>query len=90
MTEQQIDALVRVAADTAMRAAADYIRLHEIVVDDYEHVTQVLQSEVKYAIGPALEEVKAAFAANMGHVAVATFRASMMAAGIKAAKEFSA
>lgn len=88
MTDQQLDTLARIASDTAMRAAADYVRVHGLAVPDYETASQVLRAEVKLVIGPALDDAKQAFAAGMGHVAECTFKAAMVAAGFKAAKEF--
>lgn len=88
MSEQQMDELIRIASDTAMRAAADYIRLNGIAVTDYEQATQALRSEIKLALNDALDEAKKASDCGMDQVAVCTFRASMMAAGIRAAKQF--
>ena len=88
MSEQQMDELVRIAADTAMRAAADYVRLNGIAVTDYEQAIQALRSEVKLAMDEALDEAKKASECGMDQIAVCTFRASMMAAGIRAAKQF--
>lgn len=88
MSEQQQDQLVRIAADTALRAAADYVRLNKIEVKDYDLATQVLRAEVKLAMDEALDDAAQATKCGMGQVAVATFRASMMAAGIRAAKQF--
>ena len=88
MSEQQMDELVRIAADTAMRAAADYCRLNSVKVMDFEAATQILRAEVKVAMNEALDDAKKAVSAHMSQVAVQTFRASMMQAGIRAAKQF--
>lgn len=88
MTDQSIEQLGRIAADTAMRAAADYVRLHGIRVEDYDQATQVLRAEIKASLDDALGEAKQALDAGMGRVAEATFRSNMAAAGIRAAKQF--
>jgi len=88
VSEQQQDELVRIAADTAMRAAADYVRLHKIQVKDYDAATQVLRAEVKLAVNEALDDASKAAKCGMSQIAVHTFMASMMQAGIRAAKQF--
>lgn len=88
MSEQQMDELVRIAADTAMRAAADYCRLNQIEVKDFDAATQILRAEVKIAIDEAIGDANKAAKCGMDKIAVTTFRASMMQAGIRAAKQF--
>lgn len=83
-----MDELIRIASDTAMRAAADWVRLNGVKVTDYEQATQALRSEIKLAMNDALDEAKKASECGMHQIAVCTFRASMMAAGIRAAKQF--
>lgn len=75
------------AAEVAMKAFADFVRFHSIKITDFQRASEILRVHVKAAVEPALAEAKAAFACNMGHLADATFRASMMQAGIAAAKE---
>ncbi len=82
-------ALARIAADTASRAAIDYLfPFHgkEVLEMNLDVLQAALRSEVKAALGPALDAAKADDALGAG--AEATFVASMQLAGIRAAKTF--
>ncbi len=85
---QSLDAFAQIAADTAMRAAAEYIRVHGLKVLDYDAATACLKTYVKTRLLQALLDAREAFEAGMGAVAQQTFLASMRLAGIEAAKEF--
>lgn len=86
-TEKSVDALGTQAADTAMRACAEYLRLNNVTVTDYDTASTIIRRHVKAAVGPALDDAKEALEAGMGQVASATFLASMKLAGFAAAKE---
>lgn len=88
MSEQAMNNLARIAADMAMRGAADYIKLNGLKVADYEVATEIIRAEIKLGIDEALADAKKALDANMGRIAESTFRASMLAIGIRAAKQF--
>ena len=83
---QAIDQLAVIAADAGMRAAADYLRLNNVAVTDFQAATEIIREEIRKAVEPALDDAKKALEANMGLIAETTFRASMVEAGIKAGK----
>ena len=83
-----IESLGTVAADVAMRAAAEYVRTNNLKVLDYDAATACLKSYCKTYLPQALKDAKAAFDCGMNQVAEATFKATMALAGIEAAKEF--
>ncbi len=89
MTDAQINQFASQAADTAMRAAADYVRRNGLTVTDYDQATAALRQVVKARLGQALDDARDALDAHMGAaIAQATFDASMRLAGIEAAKQF--
>ena len=81
-----LDAVSRQAADTAMRAAATYIKTHNLQVDVDELIVN-LRREVKDALPGALRDAGEAHQARMGNLVATTFLASMALAGIAAAKQ---
>ena len=83
-----IDNLGTIAAEVAMRAAAEYVRANNLKVVDYQAATECLRSCIKNRLASALDDAKAALDVGMGQAAEATFRASMALAGIEATKEF--
>lgn len=86
MDDMTLNALATAAAEAAMRAAADYLRLNKVRVTDFPAATDVIREEIKKSLDEALGDAKAALDVNMGLAAVATFRASMAQAGIRAGK----
>ncbi len=84
----RIESLGTIAAELAMKAAAEYIRDNKLKVLDYNAATECLRSYCKSWLPMALEDAKQAFECGMTQVAEATFRATMAQAGIEAAKEF--
>lgn len=88
MMTTQVDRLGTIAADVAMRAAAEYIRINNLKVLDYDAATECLRSYCKSRLPMALKDAKDALDCGMGQVAEATFKATMAMAGIEAAKEF--
>jgi len=83
-----IDNLGTLAAETAMRAAAEYVRANGLKVLDYEAATACIRSWCKIKLPEALAAAKAALDCHMDKVAEMTFKAIMAEAGIEAAKEF--
>lgn len=81
-----IDQFGRAAADIAMCAAADYVNRKGGKVD-VDALIMALRRTTKEALGPALDDAKEAYAANMPQMAEATFKLSMASAGLKAAQE---
>jgi hypothetical protein len=88
MTEQAINQLAAIAADTAMRGAADYFRLNDITVTNFVRATDLIRAEVRSSLDEALDDAKSAFGCGMDRMATCTFRASMLAAGLRAAKAY--
>jgi hypothetical protein len=76
------------AADVAMRAAAEYVRVNNLKVLDWDAATACLRQWCKIKLREALADAKAAIDCGMDQVAEATFKATMAQAGIEAAKEF--
>lgn len=83
-----IDSLGTIAAEVAMRAAAEYIRTNRLTVLDYEAATACIRSWCKIKLPEALKAAKDALDCRMDAVAEMTFKAIMAEAGIEAAKEF--
>jgi hypothetical protein len=88
MNLSNIDSLGTIAANVAMKAAAEYIRANNLKVLDYEAATECLKSYCKTRLPIALQEAKEALDCGMTQVAEMTFKATMAQAGIEAAKEF--
>jgi len=80
------DALARAAMEIAARGAAEYLRQHKLKADP-DALLSTLRSWVKAKLPEALHDAKEALDANMGAAAEQTFKASMVLAGIEAAKE---
>lgn len=88
MTDTNINRLATIAAETCMKAAAEYIICNNLKVVDYDAATACLQTWCKSKLDEALADAKQALDANMGQIAEITFKATMAKAGIEAAKEF--
>lgn len=82
--KQLIDAACRIAAKGAM----EYLRVNHLTADN-DALAACLKSWVKAKWDEAMRDAKEALEANMGQVAESTFAASMLQAGIEAAKEAS-
>lgn len=78
--------LVRPAVQAAMRAAEQYLHVHKLEADD-RALADALKVHVKARITEALADARDAFDCGMADVAEQTFLASMVLAGIDAAKE---
>jgi hypothetical protein len=88
MTCKSIDSLGSIAAEVAMRAAAEYVRAHNLKVLDYAAAAECLRSYCKVYLPIALKDAKDALDCGMSQVAEMTFKATMAQAGIEAAKEY--
>lgn len=78
--------LVDAAAQIAMRAAAEYLRRHNLEADPAA-LAATLRAWLKIKLPEGLRDARQALEAGMGKVAEQTFAASMAQAGIEAAKE---
>lgn len=81
-----IDSLGRLAADAAMRAAVEYIHVHNLQADTAA-LLECIRSWCRIKLPEALKDAKEALECGMGQIAEATFLATMRQAGIEAAKE---
>jgi len=75
-----------VAIEIATRGAWEYLRVHQLQADP-EALAECLRSWCKIKLPLALKDAKDAIDAHMPQVAEATFAATMVQAGIEAAKE---
>ncbi len=89
MTDREIDTLGTKAADIAANAAIDWLkgRGYEKNAIDIDRLSAALKKHVMPAVLVALDDARAAYAANMGRFAHASFALSMVNAGIAAARE---
>lgn len=71
---------------TAMWAANEYLRVHDLVADP-EALNECVRTHCKAALPAALHDAREAYEAGMLHVSGQTFFASFALAGIEAAKE---
>ena len=81
-TERLTVVATRIAAESARR----YLVAHKLIARPYA-LTACLASWVKLQLPIALKDAKEALDCGMGKAAEATFAASMILAGIEAAKE---
>jgi len=80
------DNLVTAACNLAMRGAGEYLRAHNLTADPTS-LSACLRSWVKIKLPEALRDAREAIECNMHQAAEATFAATMVQAGIEAAKE---
>ncbi len=78
--------LVTLASRAATRGAQEYLRAHGLTADE-RALAECLKTWVRLKLPEALADAKAALDCHMTQVAQATFTASMVQAGIQAAKE---
>lgn len=86
MNDLKENGLILVACQAAAKAAARYLQVHDLDADDGQ-MKEVLKRHVKARLDEALADVKKTLDCGMGDVASQTFLASMVLAGIDAAKE---
>lgn len=88
MTTNLADSLGKVAAVLAAAGARAYLERNHIAADPVA-LSECLRSWVSAKLPEALNDAREALACHMDQAAEATFRASMINAGIEAAKEAS-
>jgi hypothetical protein len=81
-------ALANAAIQIAAAGANQYLRAHNLTADQ-SALAECLRSWVRAKLPEALADAKEAFDLHMDAVGVQTFQASIMQAGIEAAKEAS-
>lgn len=86
MNENKNMNLAEIATQTAMQAAVEYLRVHNLKANDAALVS-CLKAWCKIKLPEALRDAKEAFDCGMHQVGQATFLATMKLAGIEAAKE---
>jgi hypothetical protein len=84
-TLKSVDDLGTMGANAAMKAAADYVRTHGLIVDVDALVT-ALRTYCREALDTAMADAKEAVDCGMYQAALATFTATFRLAGINAAK----
>lgn len=89
VSEQALEVMAAVVSDSAMRGAADWVKLHGVQVDDFVGAAEAIRSEVRASLPAALDEAKQALESGLKNESVALLRASMVLAGIRAIKRFS-
>ena len=85
-----IDALGTLAAQTAMKGAADWFRANVTGIsasDAADRLVPAIRKHAALALPAAMADAKEALDAGMGAAAEATFLASMKISGITAAKD---
>ena len=82
------DTLIDAAAKIAIIGAREYLRVHNLQADETALVA-CCKSWLKIKLPEALNDAKAAMDCGMHQAAEATFKATMILAGIEAAKEAS-
>lgn len=85
-----LDSLAAIASNSAMEAAAAYIRargLKDGIDFKIDTLIEALRRHSKTALDLAMRDAREALACGMQDVAVATFTATFKLAGIEAAKE---
>ena len=73
-----------------MRAAAEYLRRHNVTVTDWGKAAQIVREHARGAFSLALADAKEALDCGMAEAAEHTFLASMRLAGFAAAREIAA
>jgi hypothetical protein len=87
--EDNVNWLASAALGSAYRGARAYLQRNVLGVVSEDALCACVKSHVKAALEGAWNDAKAALDAGMTEIAVETFAASMVLAGIEAAKEAS-
>ena len=87
-SDDSMTELIEVASRMAATGAREYLAAHKLQTEP-NALAACLKSWIKIKLPEALADAKEALACHMGQVAEATFAATMMQAGIEAAKESS-
>ena len=85
-TELDIQAFAGVALGLAAIGAGEYLRRNKLHANA-DALASCLRAWIKAKLPEALHDAKEALACHMDQVAEATFKATMLQAGIEAAKE---
>lgn len=85
--KSKIDELARNAIGIATNGAVKYLQAHNLRPRSSDELVAAIKREVEKALPEALEDAKAALDIGMKDVGALTFSASMVNAGIAAAKE---
>ena len=80
------DGLAKAATLCTVSGAANYLRVHKLQADN-DLLAECLKRHLQSALPKALADAKEALECGMDAVAEETFKASMVLAGINAAKE---
>jgi len=86
MTTDTVTPIAEAACAIAKRGAAEYLARHDFTADP-EALAASLRTWVKAKLSEALADAKQALDCGMGQAAQATFAATMVNAGVEAAKE---
>lgn len=86
MKTEHIDQLANVASIIVAKGAQEYLRVHNLKANP-ESLAACCKSWLKIQLPIALRDAKEAIDCGMTQVAEATFKASLIQAGIEAAKE---
>lgn len=90
MNDTTVAKLVQAAQTYAVRGAQQYLQAHNLKAISNEALCDCIISWIKIKLPEALHDAKEAMACNMTQIAETAFAASMVQAGIEAAKEASA
>lgn len=88
MTNNEVFGIAQAACAIAERGAVEYLNAHKLTADPTA-LAECLKSWTKIKFTEAMRDAKEAIECGMVQVAQATFSATMIQAGIEAAKECS-
>jgi hypothetical protein len=88
MKENTISTLAAAASSIVVSAAVEYLNTHNLKANP-DTLIAVCKSWTKIALPGAIADAKEAFECGMDEIATVTFSASLIEAGIEAAKEAS-
>jgi hypothetical protein len=88
MTNSELFTIAQAASRIACHGASEYLLAHKLKADDHA-LSECINAWVKIKFPEAMQDAKDAIDCGMTQAAIATFNASMICAGIEAAKECS-
>ena len=86
MQKSELFTIAQAATKIAMHGASEYLRVKQLKADDHA-LSECIGSWVKLTFPEAMRDAKDAIDCGMTQASIATFNASMINAGIQAAKE---
>lgn len=87
-SDLSVQTLGAMASDCAIKAAFAYLERHgQMTLENCDKLSDSLRRLCRAALPIALQDAKEALDCGMRETAIATFKATMMQAGIAAAKE---